>query len=429
VTARARLFAVICFALGALYLAKALYRGVSFTQGDFYFSLPGQYAERLNPTLWTSPDLQEARAFNHGAYMYGPSQYLTLFPIVFLNSYRAIAATLLVAYSIVALASWYLLWTFLREGEPSIPWMGAATFALTFAFLPLTQALIQREFEVVAFLALVGACALYVRHRDAASGALVAFVTWFKYWPIVLIGTFVLNRRLRALAGFAIGSVIILGAVHLIFGLSNFRITQTAGIVEGLMRPLGSGYVLYPAMERGALKSDFCRQWIFGRGTAADVRWMLCGVEDRFPVLPAKAAFYAIVGVTGLVFAGGTIASSLRPRTLHDEKWTGIWEFSLLTIAGGAFVHAHYYYFIAFLLPLTALAVWYAAHPQPWRRVKIALWFACYALLNALLLPMSWLSTVIHRNAWTMYLDSGLCLLGVLLLLTLVMWEFVRACR
>ena len=30
--------------------------------------------------------------FNHGAYMYGPSQYLTLYPVVFFNSYETIAA-------------------------------------------------------------------------------------------------------------------------------------------------------------------------------------------------------------------------------------------------------------------------------------------------------------------------------------------------
>jgi len=429
VTQRGRVIGAACAVVGALYLAKVLYRGASFTHGDFYFSLPGAYAKQLNPTLWNSPDLQDARAFNHGAYLYGPSQFLALYPIVFLNSYAAIASVLLIVYAAAAVAAWYLMFRLLTGGEPATSGLGGATFALVFAFLPLTQALIQREFEVIALVALVGACAFYVRHRDGWSGALVAFLTWFKYWPVVLIGTFVLNRRFKALVAFVFASALILGAAHLLFGLPNFQITRTAGIVEGLMRPLGSGEVLYPAMARGALKSDFCRQWIDGRGTAADVRWILCGVEDRFPLLPAKGAFYAILTVTGLAFVGGTVASSARPRAASVEKWRAIWEFSLLTIAGGAFVHAHYYYYVAFLLPLTALAVWYAAHPQPWRRTKIALWAICYILLDALLLPTSWLSSIIHRNAWTMYLDSGMCLLGVLLLLTLVIWEFFRVCR
>jgi glycosyl transferase family 87 len=426
VTGRARVLTALCIVIGVLYFAKAMYRGASFTRGDFYFSLPGEYAARLNPSLWVSPDLEEARAFNHGAYMYGPSQYLTLFPIVFLNSYRAIAATLLVVYAAVAIGAWYLLWNLLSDGEERTAAMGAALFALMFAFLPMTQALIQREFEVVALLALVAACACYARGRDTASGALVAYLTWFKYWPIVLIGTFVLHRRVKALAGFAAGSVAILGAAHLLFGLPNFLISRTAFIVEGLVRPLGSGYRLYPAMERGALKSDFCRQWIEGRGTAADVRWMLCGVQDRFPALPAKATFYAIAIVTAVAFVAGALVIAARPQTASIAKWSAIWEFSLLTIAGGAFVHAHYYYFVALVLPLGALAFWYAQHPQPHRRTKVALWALCYTLLNALLFPTTWLSAIMQRNMWTVYLDSGLCLLGVLLLLALVLWEFLR---
>lgn len=424
---RVRAFEVACVATGTAFLAKALYRGMAFTHGDFYFSLPGEYAARLNPTLWNSPDLREALAFNHGAYIYGPSQYLTLFPVVFLDSYHAIAAALLVVYAAVAIAAWYVLWTTLREGEAAMRGMGAATFALTFAFLPTTQALIQREFEVVALLALTAACALYVRRRDTASGALVAYLTWFKYWPVALIGTFVVHRRVRGLVGFVAGSAVLLGAAQLIFGLPQFLILRTAGIIEGLVRPLGSGYVLYPAMERGALKSDFCRQWIGGRGTAADVRWMLCGVEDRFPALPAKGAFYAIAIVTAAAFLAAALAVGGRAETDPSvAKWTGIWEFSLLTIAGGAFVHAHYYYYVMFVLPLSALACWYAARPQPWRRTKIALWVVAYTLLNALIVPMSWLSAASGRDAWTLYLDSGVCLLGVLLLLGLVLWEFVR---
>jgi hypothetical protein len=293
------------------------------------------------------------------------------------------------------------------------------------AFLPTTQAVIQREFEVIALLALVVACALYARRRDTAAGIAVAYLVWFKYWPVALLGTFVLHRRVKALVGFVAASAVILGAAQVLFGLQHFLIGRTASIITGLVRPLGSGYVLYPAMERGALKSDFCRQWITGRGTAADVRWMLCGVEDRMPALSAKAAFYAIVVVALAALVAGAIALEARgaPAT---TKWAAIWEFSLLTIVGAAFVHAHYYYFIVFVLPLSALAFWYATRPQPWRRTKIALLAASYVLLNALMLPMSWLSAFAKEDAWTMYLDSGLCLLGVLMLLGLVLWEFLR---
>jgi hypothetical protein len=78
--ARGRAIAAGCLTIGALCLAKGLIRGLMFTQGDFYFTMPEGYAERLNPALWNSPDMQVALQYNHGLYYYGPSQYLTLFP-------------------------------------------------------------------------------------------------------------------------------------------------------------------------------------------------------------------------------------------------------------------------------------------------------------------------------------------------------------
>ena len=311
---------IACVLIGSLYLAKAVYRGLSFTQGDFYYSLPGLYAQRLNPTLWNSPDLRSAEEFNHGAYMYGPTEYLTLFPIVFLDSYRTIASTLLVAYVGVLLLACYFLWVLLARAEPGADGLGPVIFAIVFAFLPLGQVLIQREFEAVAWLALVVACLLFVRGRDVASGAALAYLAWFKYWPVVLLGTFVMHRRFKGLAAFAAASAVLLAATQLIFGLQHFRIGRTLGIVGGLMRPLGSGEVLYPVIERGALKSDFCRQWVWGRGTAADVRWALCGVEDRFPWLPAKAAFYLIVVVTAALFVWAAWRLASEPRDRRDGE-------------------------------------------------------------------------------------------------------------
>ena len=70
--------------------------GFTATHGDFYASLPGAYAETWNPTLWSSPDLKDSWGFERRTYLHGPTQYLTLLPIVFFNSYAAIARLLLV---------------------------------------------------------------------------------------------------------------------------------------------------------------------------------------------------------------------------------------------------------------------------------------------------------------------------------------------
>jgi glycosyl transferase family 87 len=422
-----RLLAGACVVVGLLYFAKALYRGASFNQGDFYFSLPGAYAQRLNPALWNSADLKGAIDFNHGTYMYGPSQYLTLYPIVFLDSYRAIAAVLLGAYAVVALLAWLALRRLLEFDGARRPLLAAGLFGIVFAFLPLAQVLIQREFEAVAWLALVIACGLYMRGRDAAAGAAIAYLAWFKYWPVVLLGGFVVHRRFKGLAGFAAASAVLLLSAQVVFGLQNFLIGKTLAIVAGLVRPLGSGYVLYPVIPRGAAKSDFCRQWIWGRGTAADVRWALCGVEDRFSWIPAKAAFFTIVGATAIVFVWAALRFDAGARDRIAANWHALWEFSVLTIAGATFVHAHYYYFIVLLLPLCALAWRYAGYPHPWRRTKIAIWTASYLLLNALMLPTSWMSAALGQDAWGLFLDSGLPLLGLLLLLGLVLWEFVES--
>ena len=423
---RARLLIVACLAIGSLHLGKAILRGTEFTQGDFYFSLPGLYAERLNPTLWNSPDIQAARDFSRGRYLYGPTQYLTLFPIVFLNSYGAIATALLAAYVAVIMGACYLLWKLVTLDDLAPPVMGAVVFAIVAAFLPLTQALIQREFEVVAFLALVGACLLFARRRDAASGAVVAYLTWFKYWPIVLLAAFVMHRRYRGLAAFTAASAGLLLAAQLVFGLQHFIIGKTIDIIGGLVRPLGGGEVLYPAMPRGALKSDFCRQWIWGRGTAADVRWELCGVEDRWPLFPARTVFAVLVVVTAALFVWGSYRLERSGHNPVAAKWAAIWEFSLLTMGGASFVHGHYYYFIVFLLPFVTLTYWYATKQQPWRWTKVALLAASYLLLNAFMAPTSWLSLLLQRDAWGLYLDSGLTLLGTVLLLALVLWEFAR---
>jgi hypothetical protein len=428
-TRHARLIVVICLVTGSLYFAKAIYRGLTFTTGDYYFTLSGEYVRRLNPALWNSPDVQASIAYNHGTYLYGPSQYLALYPIVFLDSYRSIALTLLGLYSLVLIAAWYGLSALLGPGDRTGVVLSAVVFAVVFAFLPLSQALIQREFEVVTFLLLVLACVSLVRGREITSGALVAAATWFKYWPIILLGTFVLHRRVKGLVAFAAVSAAILLTAQLVFGLQHFMIGRTAGLVGGLVRPLGSGEALYPVIPRGAAKSDFCRQWVGGRGTAADVRWMLCAVEDRVHVLNARAAYYLLAAATGALYLWGAVRLERSNGDGMTAQWGVIWEFAVLLIAGASFVHAHYYYYIVFLLPLCALLYAYLAHPQRWRRTKLSLWAATYLLLNALMLPMSWLSGLWQVDAWSWYIDSGVCVAGIVLLLALVLWEFTHLTR
>jgi hypothetical protein len=420
----ARAIGLACYVAGALFLAKAIYRGLDYSRGDIYYTMPGEYARRWNPTLWNSPDMQQAIAFNHGAYLYGPTQYLTLFPAVFFDSYASIASALLVVYPLVLLAAWYALWKLVTQGDEPRPLIGGALFAVVFAFLPVTQAMIQREFEVIALVLFVAACLLLVRGREAASGATLAYLAWFKYWPIILLGAFVVHRRVRGIAAFAVASAIILLVAHRVFGLEHFVIGKTLATITRLVRPLGGGEVLYAVIPEGMQKSDFCRQWIWGRGTEAEMRWALCGLEYRAPLFSAKAAFFALIGVVAALFLWGAYRRQTAPPTFALMKWTTIWEFSILGIVGSTFVHAHYYYYLVFVLPLGALMYWYMTRPQPWRKLKAALLALTYLLLTAFLVPSSWLSALVKIDTWALYLDSGLYALGTVLLLGLVLWEF-----
>src|SRR4051794_11476497 len=93
----------------AARFGAAIYRAPAAAHGDFLTTLPGAYARALNPTLWNSDDLRDSLGFHREIYLYGPTQYLLLYPIVFLNSYAQIARVLGVVYLAVLAWSIYLL--------------------------------------------------------------------------------------------------------------------------------------------------------------------------------------------------------------------------------------------------------------------------------------------------------------------------------
>src|SRR5439155_18683315 len=148
--------------------------------GDFAATLPGPYAEKLNPEVWDSADLRGSWGFHQRFYLYGPTQYLTLYPIVFLDSYAQIARVLLFVYAGVIAWALYLMWRIVSAVDGPIP-LGLVVVTITsLLFFPLLQAYGQREFEVVVFFLMVAATYLLVTKREGAAGALLGYVTWFK---------------------------------------------------------------------------------------------------------------------------------------------------------------------------------------------------------------------------------------------------------
>jgi hypothetical protein len=127
-------------ALAVCRLGGAGYAGLNNNRGDFYATLPGAYAQTLNPSLWNSPDLRSADGYQRDEYLYGPTQYLTILPLVFFDSYDAIARFLLFFYALLICFSAYVMWKAFRPVNTEGLGGAAAVFTSTILFLPLLQA-------------------------------------------------------------------------------------------------------------------------------------------------------------------------------------------------------------------------------------------------------------------------------------------------
>jgi hypothetical protein len=239
---------------------------------------------------------------------------------------------------------------------------------------------------------------------------------------MIFFGYFATALRWRAMAIYAAVSAGVLAVTHLVFGLQHFAIGNTLFIIKMMFVPLGSGDVLLSPIPNAPYKEAFCRQWVPGRGTQISIRWGLCGIEDRFPMFPARVVFYSVVVVLAAVIVAAGFRIATRALDASERKWATIWQLSLLAIVGSALLHGHYYYLTMVTLPVVALLYRYARDLDThWGR--LALWGVAYVILTAFLLPLPLLSRLVQRDAWALYMESSLYLAGELLLIGLVMRE------
>ena len=253
--------------------------GLTMVGGDFYQTLPGPYVEKVNPGLWNSPDLEGSAAFHKDYYLYGPIQYLTLYPIAYLHSYGEIAKVLLVLYAVLIAAIIVVLWRTMVAREPGrrvgvLPALCAVLF-----FAPLIQCYVQREFEVVTFLIWAIGAFFLVAERETLGGAAVGYVTWFKLLPIGFLPYFALRRSRRAVIGFVAASVVVLTVAQLTFGLNNFLMfsmsrtikdnrvgeqSTSQHIVGAQFKPLigaPATFYLDPRKSSGYIGTGVCDDW------------------------------------------------------------------------------------------------------------------------------------------------------------------------
>ncbi len=401
-------------AVGIARFGLVAYSGLTYNIGDFYSTLPGAYVESLNPTLWASPDLTNGRGRGIN-YQRGPTQFVTAYPLSFLDSYREIANVLLVVYAVLILGTAYLMWRTFAPGSRDYQLL-ALVISSSLLFFPTLQAYIAREFELVILAGTVLMISAATQGRLLAAGAWAAYITLYKYLPVALLPYFVTRRWWRALAGFAAASLVLIAVAHVLFGIDNFTSDGYAGsFVTALLNNLQS-------------TQEFCYgKFQFLRYSTAtndvSVGLGLCGVQERVP-LPVVAIYLGLIGGTLLALGYGFFRLEFGgPREAGVERWRRILELSAVGIVYTTFFLTHYYYLTLLIVPLTALMV--RAYLE--RRWGLwGAWAVSYLLLSAFLVPLTFLSRWAQMDLWTLYINSLAYLPGELLLLGTVLYEYVR---
>jgi len=401
-------------AVAVARFALLIYSGQTYTRGDYYATLPGAYVEAINPTLWNSPDLMEIQG-REPTYLRGPSQYLTLFPLAYLDSYAQIADVLLVAYAAVIL----LIAVVMRRALSELAGHGVSWTSIvgsTLLFFPLLQAYVAREFEIVIVLALALAFWAAIRGRDFALGGLLAYVTLFKYLPIISVPYFILRRSWRALAGFAAAAAGLAALAHAAFGLDRFFNNHLPGMAAGQLTGLASSEAFCRGPEKLLRFSE--------ANEDTSVRFALCSLNATLSV-PAPVLYVLLILVTMSIAGWGLwrLERSRQPLPPETERWRRVWELSLVVIVSSTFFYAHYYYLCVLLLPLQALLVRFTEGRTP-RASLVALWLAAYLLIGAFALPPSFIGRLLHTDVWRLYMTSLSYFSGELLLLALVLHQY-----
>lgn len=402
-------------ALALVRVGLVFVSGFSFGRGDYYATLPGAYAETINPTLWNSPDLENIQGRLPG-YLRGPAQYLTLYPLVYLDSYEEIGTFLLMVYGLLVLVIAEVSFrVFQRAHGAPIP--RAPVFIATLFYFPLLQAWVGREFEVVIALAFLFALWAAVSDRRGLLGGIVAYIALYKYIPIIAVPYLLMRRWWVSLAGFAAVAIVMLAAAHWLFGLENFLNNHIPGMASGQITSLAST----KAFCDGPIPLLQYRE----TGVGVSLRAGLCSLSRSVPFPPAPVYILIVLGTIGAA-AYGTVRlerarNTLSPRT---ERWRRVWEISLIAFVSSTFFYAHYYYLSILILPVNALLVC-LTEDKSRPRLALAMWALAYVLLAAFLLPPSFLTRRLGVDVWKLYFSSLAYFTGELLLLGLVLHQYL----
>jgi hypothetical protein len=410
-------------ALVILRVANVTWSATGRTLGDFYASLPGAHVETLNPTLWSSPDLGAAWGYHNPTYFHGPAQYLTLYPLGWLDSYAQIAAVLLPIYAIVLAATFWLLWRTARR-------MGAdravlvPMLAATFLFFPVLQAYLQREFEVVLTAVLAAALLLLVNDRRAGAGALFAYAAMFKYIPLMFLGYLSLRKWWRASLAFlaVVGGVLI--ASEWLFGLDRFFNNNVPGHARQVFALGGFGFGIDATGHRYG--TGFCEGWLQHESTLTNLRHGLCTMATWWSWVNPPVIYIAICVTVAIIYLWTHARLERVTLASVTEARRRAVEVSIVITICSCFFFSHYYYLIALIIPFNVLLVIYLVE---WRPAPLVLWGIAYFLVGAFVVPSGLLGRLFGVNMWEIYVWRNWFWFGEMLLVGLLMAEYVRFTR
>jgi hypothetical protein len=277
---------------------------------------------------------------------------------------------------------------------------------------------------------IVAAAYFVATRRPVVAGALLGYISMFKYWVVALLGYFVLKRQWKAAVAFVVAVAAVLLVAHAAFDLGRFPFARRAGIDRQF------GKVYGPLLQ----SRPFCSEVT---GTAASFQAGVCAIVGARRGL-APYVFYGLVGVGATLFLG--MFASIERRSPHpalrtrrgsappkidevDDRRRRILEFCFFPIAAGALFHSHYYYLSFLILPLTF--VLYRNFWDSGRASSLGLVLAllAYAALSAFIVPLGLLSRVTGRDPWSFYLSHGIYAYGDVVLVGLLFWEYWELLR
>ena len=404
--------------LALVRLGAAVLAATRNTHGDYYASMPGPYVRTLNPVLWDSADLQGAWGYHALTYFHGPTQYLTLYPMAWLDSYAAIAALLLPVYVVLLGLTFLVLLRALTRLAPDQT-VGIPLFAAMFLFFPLLQSLIQREFEVVALFGLACALWMLVQDRKNAAAAILAYVAWFKYIPLSFAAYLAWRGWWKAVAAFAIATLVILGVAQALFGLPLFFNNNVPGHAAQVLALTESGFRVDEAGHLIGL--GFCNGWFDTETTLANVRHGLCTLGAHARWLPPHLIYVAICLSIAIAFLVTHARLQRRALAQDTELWRRALEVSIVTTVCACFFFSHYYYLVLLVIPFSVLLVRYLSLHDSW---SLAAWGASYFSVSAFIIPTGILSRLAGVDVWEHYMWGAWFLYGELLLMWLLLREY-----